>query len=139
MRSHGVMSATVGPPRYVSGMVAPGVVAGHFCCCARSAVAEQASASAVRAEWRATPCTRARAQDANSIAGRASECKECASWNAPHAPVKITGNTYYVGTQGLASILITSRGGHVLIDGGLPESAPLILANIRALGFRPED
>jgi metallo-beta-lactamase class B len=44
-----------------------------------------------------------------------------------------------VGTHGLGAILITSNGGHVLIDGGLPESAPLIEANIQALGFRVED
>ena len=31
MRSHAVMAATVGPPWYVSGIVAPGVVAGQVC------------------------------------------------------------------------------------------------------------
>jgi metallo-beta-lactamase class B len=51
----------------------------------------------------------------------------------------VFGNTYYVGTNGLGAILITSPSGHVLIDGALPESAPLIIANIRALGFRIED
>lgn len=66
-------------------------------------------------------------------------CESCAAWNAPHRPVHILGNTYYVGTDGLASILITSDRGHVLIDGGLAESAPRILANIQALGFRIED
>jgi metallo-beta-lactamase class B len=70
---------------------------------------------------------------------RARACPSCAGWNAPHAPVHVFGNTYYVGTAGLASILITSPGGHILIDGGLPESAPLIAANIRAAGFRVED
>lgn len=60
-------------------------------------------------------------------------------WNAPQKPFRIFGNTYYVGPHGLASILITSRAGDVLIDGDLPESAPLILANIRALGFDPHD
>jgi metallo-beta-lactamase class B len=44
-----------------------------------------------------------------------------------------------VGTRGLAAILIASPDGHVLIDGGLPNSAPLILSNIRALGFKPSD
>jgi metallo-beta-lactamase class B len=69
----------------------------------------------------------------------AAQCPSCAEWNAPQRPVHIYGNTYYVGTHGLASILVTSDAGHVLIDGGLPESAPIILANIRALGFRVED
>jgi metallo-beta-lactamase class B len=60
-------------------------------------------------------------------------------WNVRQKPFRIFGNAYYVGTHGLSSILITSPHGHVLIDGALPESAPLILSNIRALGFRPED
>jgi metallo-beta-lactamase class B len=51
----------------------------------------------------------------------------------------VFGNTWYVGTRGLSAILVTSPAGHVLIDGGLPESAPLIAASIRALGFRLED
>ncbi|HEU4882574.1 MAG TPA: subclass B3 metallo-beta-lactamase [Longimicrobium sp.] len=67
------------------------------------------------------------------------ECPSCAGWNVPHRPVHLYGNTYYVGTEGLTSILIASAEGHVLIDGALPNSAPLILANIRALGFDPAD
>ena len=59
--------------------------------------------------------------------------------NADQAPFKLYANTYYVGTQGLSSVLITSPEGHVLIDGGLPGSAPKIIANIAALGFRIED
>jgi len=54
-------------------------------------------------------------------------------------PFRIYGNTYYVGTHGLGSILITSQAGHVLIDGALPESVPQIVVNIRSLGFRVED
>jgi metallo-beta-lactamase class B len=68
-----------------------------------------------------------------------SSCANCAAWNKPHAAFRIYGNTYYVGTDGLSSVLITSGTGHVLIDGALPESAPLIVANIRSLGFRIED
>jgi metallo-beta-lactamase class B len=66
-------------------------------------------------------------------------CKNCAEWNRPQAPFRIYGNTYYVGPHGLSSILITSNAGHILIDGGLPESAQLIVANVRSLGFRIED
>ncbi|MGN6312975.1 MAG: subclass B3 metallo-beta-lactamase [Rhodanobacteraceae bacterium] len=62
-----------------------------------------------------------------------------AAWNAPQAPFRIYGNTWYVGTRGLTSILITSPSGDVLIDGDLPESAPLIEQHIRALGFRLAD
>jgi metallo-beta-lactamase class B len=60
-------------------------------------------------------------------------------WNTPHQPFKIFGNTYYVGTAGLSAILITSTDGHILIDGALSPSAPLIVANIRTLGFEPRD
>ncbi|HEV3049171.1 MAG TPA: subclass B3 metallo-beta-lactamase [Longimicrobium sp.] len=69
----------------------------------------------------------------------AEACPSCAEWNQLQAPVRIHGNTYYVGTHGLAAVLITSPEGHVLIDGALPNSAPLILQNIRALGFDPAD
>ena len=68
-----------------------------------------------------------------------SSCKDCPTWNIPQQPFKIYGNTYYVGTHGLGSVLITSHAGHVLIDGALPESVPQIIANIRSLGFRPKD
>ena len=66
-------------------------------------------------------------------------CSECAEWNKPQAPFRIFGNAYYVGTHGLSSLLITSAAGHVLIDGDLPESVPLIEQNIQALGFRLQD
>src|SRR5271155_1020355 len=68
-----------------------------------------------------------------------SSCANCAAWNKPHAAFRIFGNTYYVGTDGLSSVLIASTTGHVLIDGALPESASRIVANIRSLGFRIED
>src|SRR5438093_8055174 len=66
-------------------------------------------------------------------------CANCPEWNTPQTPFRIFGNTYYVGPHGLSSILITSKNGHVVIDGGLPESAQQVAANIRALGFRIED
>ena len=65
----------------------------------------------------------------------AQNCAKCAEWNIPHKPFRIFGNSYYVGTHGLSSILITSERGHVLIDGALPQSAKQIADNIRALGF----
>ena len=66
-------------------------------------------------------------------------CTNCQEWNIPRAPLKVFGNTYYVGTDGLSAVLITSDAGHILIDGALPQSAPLIEANIRALGFQLRD
>ena len=66
-------------------------------------------------------------------------CDACAEWNAPRPPFRVFGNTYFVGPAGLGSVLVTSDAGHVLLDGALPQSAALIDANIRALGFRTED
>ena len=74
-----------------------------------------------------------------AAAGQTVRCPQCQEWNRPQAPFRIFGNTYYVGPHGLSSILITSSAGHVLIDGGLPESAAQIAANIRSLGFRIAD
>jgi metallo-beta-lactamase class B len=80
-------------------------------------------------------------QAADSAGAPASErpCPACAEWNRPHEPFRVHGNTYYVGTRGLSALLVTSDSGHVLIDGGLPESAPLIAGNVERLGFRLRD
>ena len=72
-------------------------------------------------------------------AAHADPCARCDEWNKPHAPFKIYGNTYYVGTAEISSILITSDQGHVLIDGVNPRSPAQIAANIKALGFKIED
>src|ERR1051326_3897649 len=66
-------------------------------------------------------------------------CQNCPGWNMDRDPVRIFGNTYYVGTAGLSSVLITSDHGHILIDGGLAQSAEVIDRHIRRLGFRTED
>jgi metallo-beta-lactamase class B len=66
-------------------------------------------------------------------------CSSCDEWNRPLDPFRVFGNTYYVGTAGLSAVLVTSDDGHILLDGGLPQSAPVIDANIRTLGFRTQD
>lgn len=66
-------------------------------------------------------------------------CDKCKDWNKPVKPFNVYGNTWYVGVDGLSSVLITGPRGHILIDGALPQSAPLIEANIKALGFRMRD
>lgn len=60
-------------------------------------------------------------------------------WADAAPPARIHGNTYYVGTCGIAVLLVTSPQGHVLIDGATEEAVPSILANIRTLGFDPRD
>lgn len=57
----------------------------------------------------------------------------------PRQPFRIAGNLYYVGTRDVTSFLLTGPTGHVLLDGGYPGTAPLILRNIATLGFRITD
>ena len=67
------------------------------------------------------------------------DCDACADWNRPRAPFALHGKSWYVGTEGLSAVLIDSGDGLVLIDAALPQSAPLIAANIESLGFRLGD
>jgi len=69
----------------------------------------------------------------------AAACKDWDDWDRPAPPVRIHGNTYLVGTCGISAILITGNEGHILVDGGTERSADIIVANIRRLGFRPQD
>lgn len=66
-------------------------------------------------------------------------CTQCATWSVPQTPFKIFGNTYYVGTHGLSSILIQTNAGLVLIDGALPQSPLQIAESIKTLGFKLTD
>lgn len=66
------------------------------------------------------------------------DCSNCSAWNQPQAPFKVFGNTYYVGTAELGAILIHSNDGLVLLDAALPQSASLVDASIRELGFATE-
>jgi metallo-beta-lactamase class B len=61
------------------------------------------------------------------------------SWNQPVEPFRIAGNLYYVGATDITSYLITTPKGHIVLDGGFVETVPMILANIRKLGFDPKD
>lgn len=67
------------------------------------------------------------------------QCEQCDDWNRDQAPFRIFGNTYFVGVRGLSSVLVTSAEGHILIDGALPQSAPLIARHVEQLGFRMSD
>src|ERR1044071_3876545 len=59
--------------------------------------------------------------------------------NQPVEPFRIAGNLYYVGASDVTSFLVTTPEGHILLDGGFEETAPMIVANVRRLGFRIED
>lgn len=66
-------------------------------------------------------------------------CSSCTAWNQQQKPFKLYGNTWYVGTRALSALLVTGPQGHILLDGALPQSAPLIASNIKLLGFRMKD
>lgn len=61
------------------------------------------------------------------------------AWNEPIEPFRVAGSLYYVGPKDITSLLVVTPAGHVLIDGGLEESAPIVIANIARLGYRIED
>jgi len=60
-------------------------------------------------------------------------------WSQPYEPFRIVGNLYYVGTYDLASYLIVTNKGNILINTGLADSYPQIKANIEKLGFKYKD
>jgi metallo-beta-lactamase class B len=60
-------------------------------------------------------------------------------WSEPFPPHRIIGNVYYVGSKGLASYLITTPQGHILINSNLESSPPLIKESIEKLGFHFSD
>jgi metallo-beta-lactamase class B len=61
-----------------------------------------------------------------------------ASWTTPIEPFNVVGNIYYVGTAELSSWLIVTDEGYILLDAPLDENVPLLLANVKALGFDPQ-
>lgn len=62
-----------------------------------------------------------------------------AKWNQPVPPFRIADNLYYVGAEGVASYLITTPAGDILLDTGFRETVPLVESSIRQLGFRVEN
>ena len=66
-------------------------------------------------------------------------CKGSDDWEKPAPPVRIFGNTYFVGTCGISAIMVTSTQGDILIDSGTEADAELVAASIKDLGFRITD
>jgi len=62
-----------------------------------------------------------------------------ADWSKPYEPFRIANNLYYVGTYDLASYLIVTGRGNILINTGLADSYTIIKKNIEKLGFRYSD
>ena len=61
------------------------------------------------------------------------------AFTEPFPPHKVIANVYYVGSKDLASFLITTPRGHILLNSNLESSVPMIRQNVERLGFRFSD
>jgi metallo-beta-lactamase class B len=57
----------------------------------------------------------------------------------PFPAFRVAGNLYYVGTKGVASYLITTSQGHILINSNVEAGVPLLRASVESLGFKFSD
>jgi metallo-beta-lactamase class B len=60
-------------------------------------------------------------------------------WTEPFPPFHIAGNLYYVGSKGLASYLVATPQGNILINSDLESNVPMIQASVEKLGFKFKD
>jgi len=60
-------------------------------------------------------------------------------WTTPIAPFPIADNLYYVGSKDLASYLVVTPKGDILINSSLESSPPLIRKSVEQLGFHFND
>src|SRR5712692_1753884 len=60
-------------------------------------------------------------------------------WYEPFPAHKVIGNVYYVGSKDLATFLITTPEGHILINSGFERTVPLIQESVESLGFKMTD
>jgi metallo-beta-lactamase class B len=60
-------------------------------------------------------------------------------WFDPFPAHCVVGNVYYVGSKDLASYLITTPEGHILINSGFERTVPLIRKSVESLGFKMTD
>jgi metallo-beta-lactamase class B len=73
------------------------------------------------------------------IHASASRAQPANDWNAPFPPHRVIGNVYYVGTEALASFLIATPEGHILINSDFESTVPVIQASVEKLGFEFEN
>src|SRR5450755_2964647 len=61
------------------------------------------------------------------------------AWFDPFPAHCVIGNVYYVGSKDLASYLITTPEGHILINSSFEQTVPVIKAGVESLGFKMDD
>lgn len=69
----------------------------------------------------------------------AGQAQDSSTWLQPFPPYRIAGNLYYVGSKDLASYLIVTPQGDILINSSLQGSVPLIKKSVEELGFKFSD
>ncbi len=62
-----------------------------------------------------------------------------ASWLVPIEPLRISDHVWQIGTAGITALLVKTEQGALLIDGGMPQAAELLLAQMRQLGVAPHE
>src|SRR5262249_57507820 len=62
-----------------------------------------------------------------------------ADWTKPFPPFRMVGNIYWVGSYDLATYLITTPAGNILINTGVGDTAKQIKTSVEQLGFKPSD
>src|SRR5262245_22010812 len=65
--------------------------------------------------------------------------KQATDWNAPFPAHQVLGNVYYVGSGALATFLVTTPEGHILINSDFEATVPVIRAGVEKLGFKFTD
>ena len=60
-------------------------------------------------------------------------------WTEAFPAFRIAGNLYYLGSKGLASYLVVTPQGNILINSDLEANVPMIAASIEKLGFKFKD
>jgi metallo-beta-lactamase class B len=65
--------------------------------------------------------------------------KAQSDWDEPFPPHRIADNLYHVGSKGLASYLITTTQGHILVNSSLERTVPIIRGNVEKLGLKFTD
>lgn len=61
------------------------------------------------------------------------------SWRQPVAPVRIADHTWHIGTADISALLVITDDGAILLDGGLPQAADMLLSHMQSLGVAPHD
>ena len=73
------------------------------------------------------------------VSSQRSALSQANDWLEPFPPFRIAGNLYYIGSRGLASYLVTTSEGHILINSDLEANVPMLRASIEKLGFKYTD